>query len=314
MKFQESRSLYIQTPLIYSEPISRVSNSAVWLKLEALQPSGSFKNRGMGRLCQQYAKEGAKCFVSSSGGNAGLAVAYAGKLLNVSVKVVVPETTPNAMKDKIRAEGAEAITYGKNWGESDPYARKMAEEEGTFYIHPFDHPLIWEGNATMMHEVKDEGFKPDAVILSVGGGGFFCGAVQGLRDIGWNDVPVIAVETEGAASFAKAIEKGEIVTLPDIKTIAKSLGASRVAEKALEWTFVHPVISQVVTDRDSLEACIRFSDDHRMLVEPACGATLSVLYKNMPVIWEYKNILALVCGGSGVSRNLIEQWEKETAY
>lgn len=119
--------------------------------MEALQPSGSFKNRGIGFICSHYAQvEKARSFVSSSGGNAGLAVAYSGRLLKVPVKVIVPQSTPSFMVQKIQREGAEVIIHGKDWNGADVLARELAEEPGSFYISPFDHPLIWKGHASLI--------------------------------------------------------------------------------------------------------------------------------------------------------------------
>jgi len=296
--------LYRETPLIDSPVLSRKLSKEVYLKLENLQPSGSFKNRGIGFLCRQFASEGAKLFVASSGGNAGLAVAHAGNCLGVPVKVVVPETTSPYMRDKIEKEGAEVIVHGENWNASDPLARELSAPESAYYIPPFDHPLIWEGLATMIQEVADAGLKPDVVLLSVGGGGLFCGVVEGMRQQGWNDVPVIAVETEGAPTLSRSMEEGKIVTLDAIKTVATSLGATRVTEQALTWTKTHPVISKLVTDDQALRAVEKFADDHRMLVEPACGATLSLLYEQDECLKPFRKILAIVYGGAGIKQQL----------
>ncbi len=195
--------LHIKTPLLESSELSEISKSRVYLKMEALQPSGSFKNRGIGFICSHYAyEEKAKSFISSSGGNAGLAVAYSGKLLNVPVKVIIPQSTPHFMIQKIKLEGAEVIVHGNDWNAADILARKLAEEAGCFYIPPFDHALIWKGHASIIHEIKEKNIKPDAICLAVGGAGLLCGVIQGLHEVGWKDVPVITAETEGAASFA----------------------------------------------------------------------------------------------------------------
>src|SRR5690606_28188587 len=119
--------------------------------------------------------------------------------------VVVPETTSKFMIEKIKAEGCEVTVSGKNWNESDPIARKLCEQKGYYYIPPFDHPLLWEGHATMIHEAQEAmPITPDAVILSVGGGGLLCGVAKGMSDTGWNTVPIYAVETLGAHSYHQA--------------------------------------------------------------------------------------------------------------
>lgn len=105
-------ALHIETPLIESSVLSRLTRKSVWLKLDALQPSGSFKIRGIGHACEVYAAKGARRFVSSSGGNAGLAVAFAGQELGIPVTVVVPETTTQRAKELLRSENAEVIVHG----------------------------------------------------------------------------------------------------------------------------------------------------------------------------------------------------------
>lgn len=305
--------LYIQTPLIESLELSEIFQSQVYLKMEAMQPSGSFKNRGIGLLCSHYAnKENAKRFVSSSGGNAGLAVAFSGRQLKIAVKVVIPKTSVKLMVEKIQREGAEVIIHGEDWNAADLLARELANQPNTFYIPPFDHPLIWKGHATLIHEVKEEGIKPDAIVVAVGGGGLFCGIIQGLREVGWNDVPVFTAETEGAASFARSVEEGSLVTLEVIRTLATSLGAKRVAKQAFEYAQTHPVFPRIVTDRQAVDAVLRFADHSRLLVEPACGAALSLVYDRLIDPKKYKKVLVVVCGGSGVSQKLMQEWAAKT--
>ena len=303
--------LYTETPLLESSPLSKWLGIPVSLKMESMQPSGSFKNRGIGLLCQRSAESGAKHFVISSGGNAGLAVAYAGRILKVPVTVIIPETTPAFMRERIELEKAEVIVQGADFQESDKLAREMALEEGTVYISPFNHPIIWEGHASMIHEAAKQGKKPGAIILSVGGGGLLLGVLQGLYDVGWQDVPVVTVETEGAASFAKSVQAGKLITLDKINTIATSLGARRVAEEAFVWSQKHPIFPQIVSDIDTLQACYRFLDDHRQLVEPACGVALVPIYERHEYLKDFSSVLVIVCGGNVVSLSLMEKWKKQ---
>lgn len=303
------RTLYVKTPLVEAIELTKFTHSQIFLKMEALQPSGSFKNRGIGYLCAEFARnQNAKSFVSSSGGNAGLAVAYSGKLLNVPVQVIVPKTSLQHIINKIKQEGADVIVHGDDWAAADVLARKLSEKPGCFYIPPFDHPLIWEGHASMINEIKDVGFKPDAIVLSVGGGGLLCGVVEGLHTVGWSDIPVFTAETEGAASFAKSVQAEQLVTLDSIDTIATSLGAKKVALQAFEWAKRHPIFPLVVTDKQALNACYKFLDDYRMLVEPACGASLAIVYDQLIDMQKYKNIVVIVCGGCGVTYKYLNNW------
>ena len=209
-------TLHVETPLLESRPLSVIAGRPVWLELDALQPSGSFKLRGVGRACETHAARGARRFVSSSGGNAGLAVAYAGRLLDVPVTVVVPETTPKRAMELLRLEDAEVIVHGASWQEANEFARSIIGPADAC-IHPFDDLLLGEGHATLVDEVVRAGLRPDAVVLSVGGGGLLSGVVEGLRRNGWSDVPVVAVETTGGASFHEAVKAERTVELAQIR-------------------------------------------------------------------------------------------------
>ncbi len=301
--------LHIETPLIESRPLSRLSGRAVWLKLEAVQPAGSFKIRGIGFACEERRRRGARRFVSSSGGNAGLAVAYAGRRLGVPVTVVVPETTSERARALIRLEDAEVIVHGGSWSEANAHALSLLGPDDAF-LHPFDDPLLWQGHASMIDEVARAGLVPDAVVLSVGGGGLLCGVVEGLQRAGWHGVPVLAVETEGAESFARALQAGHPVELPGIASIATSLGARAVCERAVEWARRHPIESLVLPDRAAVAACLAFLDDHRVLVEPACGAALAAVYGQAPTLREHATILVIACGGVGATLAQLQAWRE----
>lgn len=304
--------LHIATPLLESRALSLAAGRSVWLKLESMQPPGSFKLRGIGLACEEYKRRGARRFISSSGGNAGIAVAYAGRHLSVPVVVVVPETTSERAKALIRQEGAQLVVHGASWQEANALAQSMRQTTDAF-LHPFDDPLLWQGHASLIDEVAAAGLKPDAVVLAVGGGGLLCGVVEGLRRNGWAGVPVVAVETEGAASFHQSMQAGYRVELEKITSIATSLGAKQVCEQAYAWTKEHPVRSAVVSDEAAVAACHRFLDDHRVLVEPACGAALALAYEPSAALNDFKTVLLVVCGGVTASLAQLQQWAGRTA-
>lgn len=297
--------LHIATPLLEAPYLSRPDRQ-VWLKMEALQPTGSFKNRGVGHACSVHAARGARRLISSSGGNAGIAAAYAGRQLGVAVTVVVPETSSARAIALIRREGAQVVVHGASFQEANEYAQSLLTADAAF-IHPFDDPLLWHGHASMIDEIAASAVKPDAVVLSVGGGGLLCGVVEGLRRHGWHDVPVIAVETAGAASYAAALAAGEPVSLPGIASIATSLGARKVAQAAFDLAASHPVRSVVVSDAAAVAACQRFIDDQRVVVEPACGAALAVAYDGA-ALDGFGSVLVIVCGGVTATTAHLAQW------
>jgi L-serine/L-threonine ammonia-lyase len=298
------KSLHVNTPLLRAAP-GLFEHSEVWLKMDALQPSGSFKLRGVGRLVQQSAAEGAKAIVCASGGNAGFAATHAAVALGMPVAIVLPNTSSAAVAERLAARGAEVLRHGAVWDEAHEFALKLAAQRGAAYVHPFDHPLLWAGHSTLIDEVVEAGLEFDAVVTAVGGGGLFCGIVEGLRSHGLGHVPVIAVETEGAASLQASLAAGELVSLPAITSIATSLGARRVAAEAFERARSHPTIAVQVSDAEATAACIRFADAQRVLVEPACGAALAAVDRHAS---KYRRVLVEVCGGMGVSLDLLRQW------
>lgn len=306
-------ALHLATPLIQSRSLSQLTHREVWLKMEAFQPPGSFKIRGIGLACQHYQRRGATRFVSSSGGNAGMAVAWAGRQLGVPVTVVVPETTSARAIELLRQDDADVIVQGASWQEANHYAQSLLGESDAF-LHPFDDPLLWQGHATMIDEVAAAEGKPDAVILSVGGGGLLSGVVEGLQRNGWHDVPVIAVETEGAASFHAAIQAGHTVELDAINSVAGSLGAKRVSEQAMHCANAHPIHSALVSDEQAITACRRFLNDHRVLTEPACGASLACVYDIHPLLADYQKIMVIVCGGATMTTEQLWQLSENSRH
>lgn len=246
--------LHLHTPLLESLPLGEACGRRVRLKMDALQPSGSFKMRGVGHACEWHARQGARGFISSSGGNAGLA-----------------------------------------------------------FIHPFDDPLLWTGHASLVDELAQDGWRPDAVVLSVGGGGLLCGVVEGLQRQGWHDVPVIAVETRGADSLSRAWQAGRPVALPAITSIATSLGARQVCEAARLSRQRHPVRPVVVSDAEAVAACLDFALEHRVIVEPACGASLAALSTpaGRAALGDAREVLVVVCGGVGASYAQLQAWQEQ---
>lgn len=210
------------------------------------------------------------------------------------------------MITKIETAGAhEVIQHGTSWAEADKFLREelLAKDANGVYVPPFDHKDVWEGASTIIEEFNE---KPDAVVCSVGGGGLFCGVQMGLERRGWGDVNVLAVETEGAESLATSLKKGKLVTLEKITSIATSLGAKRVAEKAFELGQRKNVRSVVLSDAEAGMGCWRLADDERLIVEPACGVSVAVCYdgrlrKLLPQLKEDSKVVVIVCGGSDIT-------------
>jgi len=240
----------------------------------------------------------------------------------------LPTSTPTIVQHRLKETYPndknllEIISYGSVWDEANELALKISKERNSGYVHPFDEPEIWKGHSTLIQELKQQmgSKKPDVLVLVVGGGGLLCGICLGLEEVGWKDVHVLACETLGADSFSEAVKAGKLVTLPSITSIAKTLGAKTVCAKALECTKTNKVKSIVLSDKQAIDSCLKFADDHRFLVEPSCGVGLATIYESDEVkkhlqqnniVGNEKNIVIIVCGGSGVSISLLEQWKNQ---
>lgn len=311
-----TKKLHIETPLVRSVHLSEAMQTDVFLKLDNMQPGGSFKIRGHGHLVSTHFADGKRHFISSSGGNAGMAVAIAGQALGTSVTIVVPESTPAFMVQRLRRVGARVVVHGAVWDVADVRAREMtAADASAVHVSPFDDALLWQGHATLVDEVRAQlggARRPAAIVVSVGGGGLFLGVAAGLRRAGWGDVPIVAAETAGANCFAEMVHAGgKVVKLEGISSIAKSLGALAVSQKCADFVSGGGRFqSVVVSDREAVEACSMLAVQHRVLVEPACGAAVAAVRQmdkggDAPIV-------VVVCGGSMASPSLLGEWVKAT--
>ncbi|KAJ1728572.1 catabolic L-serine/threonine dehydratase [Coemansia biformis] len=192
--------------------MSKQAGCNVWLKLENMQPTQSFKIRGIGCLCAKaFAEQGARHFVAVGDTNAALAVAYSGRQLGVPVTVMVPassgvQTPP--IRPKLELEGAVVVECGRTLRDAYAAACAFAEKtEGALVVDSADDPAAVAGNASLASEISIQlqRREPDAIVVAVGSGGLLAGLVAGLRRCRWQRVPVIAVETHNTNSFQRAL-------------------------------------------------------------------------------------------------------------
>ena len=300
---------HIRTPLILHPGLSSPARR-IWLKLENLQPSGSFKLRGMGLLCSQAAAQGKTRVVCPSGGNAGFATAVAAVSLGLQACIVVPHTTPKSTRARIRETGAEVIVHGKVWDEANQRAVELSQGADTEYVPAFDHPVLWQGHSTMVDEILEDCPQVDALVTSVGGGGLLAGLLTGLIRHRRMDCRIVACETRGAASFAAAMAAGHPVRLPRIDTVATSLGASEVAAWPVQHILDFPHECVVLGDEEAIMGVVRYANDCRQLVEPACGVSLAIAYLDHPAIAQAHDVVIVVCGGVSITPALVAGWAR----
>ncbi|EJU00253.1 tryptophan synthase beta subunit-like PLP-dependent enzyme [Dacryopinax primogenitus] len=347
-----SSHLWFQTSLIYSSQISARLGCQVYLKLETLQPSQSFKYRGISLFAQNaIALHGREThLVAASGGNAGLAVAYAARHLNVKCTIFIPEAA-KSVKPVLEREKAVVVVGGEAYVDALREAEKLvASSPDAVMVPAYDDPLLWRGHSTMITELTSQlpanTPPPSAILCSVGGGGLLGGLLTGVNSLGWRDTTVVALETEGSNCFHQSMlqndrfcavaqrpalpdgvtvrseEEGvRLVTLPRIMSRAASLGASSpsagVVKMALEWRNVRCV---TVRDEMSMGAGLLFLEEHKMLIELACSTTLVPAYSKPlfdailpPASGQdpsKRTVVFIVCGGVKISLHEIEEYEK----
>ncbi len=293
-------NIYTATPTFESQVLNQRLGKRVFFKMESCQPTRSFKIRGMDYLVKHHMALGDNQFIGSSGGNAGFSLAYVGRKRGATVKVFVPESTLPRMVTMIEAEGAEVIIAGPTWQEANERALVEVEKTGAIYVSPFDNPLLWKGHASLIEECAKDIPEPDLVVAAVGGGGLFCGIMEGMEASNWNKAKFLAAETHGAASLSKALLAGKLIELETIDTIATSLGAKRVAEEAFRWAQAKKISSYTCSDREALIAIKEFVSLFNILVEPACGAAISSVVKQNEAIKDAQSILVIACGGAAI--------------
>lgn len=257
---------------------------------------------------------------SSSGGNAGLAAATACHHLNVPCTVVVPKTTKERMINKIKKANAEVIVHGDHWKEADTYLQdtlmKSIDNKTTesIYVHPFDHPDIWEGHSTMIDEIvnsltKDQLDHVKGIVCSVGGGGLYNGIIRGLErhDLA-ERIPVIAVETKGCDSFNICVREGKYTQLDKISSVATSLGSTAISKQTYQFLQKYKSKSVVLDDKDVVTTCLRYAEEYNIITEPACGASIHLGF-NIDIVEKCLGeklspkdiIIVIVCGGSATT-------------
>jgi L-serine/L-threonine ammonia-lyase len=327
VQLPEIPSILLNHAVPYSSPVLN-RRSRVFLKLDNLQPAGSFKSRGIGNYILRRAAErhGQPIhFYAASGGNAGIACVHAAKSLGYPATVVIPRTAKPAMVRKLRAMGAtEVIQYGASIAEAQEHIQTVLlplDPTGVF-VPPFDHPDIWDGNATIMSEIAVQlGGKPDVVVCSIGGGGLINGIMQVLDDNGWSeDVQVLAMETKGADSLNQSLQAGELVTLPRITSQAMSLGVVRVSERTFEYARRPSVTSLVLSDAEAARGCCLLAEHERMMVELTVGVNVPVCYDGLlqrvlgsrKVLDKSSKVVIVVCGGNDISVEMLMDWYRTT--
>jgi threonine dehydratase len=285
-----------RTPMVLAEHDKLRLEGRVLLKLECLQVTGSFKPRGaMNTLRSLEPDEIRRGIITASGGNHGLAVAYAGYVAGAPATIFLPTSAPKSKIAKLEAWGANVVVGGAVWDEANRAALDEAEQRGLTYIHPFADPRVIAGQGTLGLEILDQAPELDTVLVAIGGGGLIAGialAVKALRPT----VKVIGIEPTGAPTLYESVKARKLVELPRIDTAAGTLAPRMSATLNLEIISKQVDEIMLVSDEEMCEAARWLWFEHGIAAELSGAASLALLlagrYKPKPG----ETVCALVCG------------------
>jgi threonine dehydratase len=281
------------TPVVQLEAGIWSLDGSIVLKLEQLQHTASFKPRGaFNRILSNEVPEAG--VIAASGGNHGIAVAYAAYTLGHRAEIFVPEVCSPVKIARLRGYGAQVSIIGANYAEALEASQVRAAQTGALVVHAYDQPEVLAGQGTLGYELARQVPELDTVLLAVGGGGLIGGV------LGWfaGDVRVIGVEPEGAPGMARALEAGEPVDVSVGGIAVDSLGARRAGKLAFEQAQRYLERVVLVSDENIRAAQRALWNDLRLIAEPggatATAALLCGAYRPAPG----ERVGVVVCGGN----------------
>ncbi|MEX2670515.1 MAG: threonine ammonia-lyase [Phycisphaeraceae bacterium] len=285
------------TPCPPSPALSELTGCDVYCKLDYLQRTGSFKERGARNALMQLDKATCRGVIAASAGNHALALAYHGKLLGIPVTVVMPRFAPMIKVTTCRRLGANVVLHGDDFATARAKADQIIAHEKLTYIHGYDAPEIIAGQGTIGLEIIDQVPDLDAVIMPIGGGGLIAGASLAIKARA-PDVQVIGVESDAAAGYSAALQQGSPVNIQTRPTLADGLAVGRVGDNA--FAIAKPYIDRVVTVKEDqiALAILHLLEQEKSVVEGAGAAPLAALLSGQLADLAGRRVAIVLCGGN----------------
>ena len=284
-----------ETKLVYSEYLSEQTGNKVYLKPENMQFTGAYKVRGayykISTLSEEERQRG---LITASAGNHAQGVAYAAKRYGAKATIVMPTTTPLIKVNRTKSYGAEVVLYGDVYDEACAKAYELAEEHGYTFIHPFDDPAVATGQGTIAMEIFQELPLVEYILVPIGGGGLATG-VSTLAKLLNPKITVIGVEPAGANCMQASLEAGEVVTLPQVNTIADGTAVKTPGTKI--FPYIQENLDDIITvhDDELIVAFLDMVENHKMIVENSGLLTVAAL-KHLNV--KNKRVVSILSGGN----------------
>jgi threonine dehydratase len=286
------------SPCPPSIPLSEITGMKIFCKLDNLQRTGSFKERGARNALAQLSRDQQKRgVIAASAGNHAQALAYQGNLLGIPATVVMPRFAPLIKVSTCQQLGATVILHGEGFGEARARAHEIAEEHGLAYIDGYDDPAIIAGQGTMGLEIVEQVPGVEAVIVPVGGAGLLAGvslAVKTLRP----DTKIVAVEAENVASFSAALEAGKPTKITMRPTLADGLAIPEVGANAFQIARPLVDLTVIMTEEEIALAILRLVELEKSVVEGAAATPLAACMSGRLKELVGKRVVLLLCGGN----------------
>jgi threonine dehydratase len=286
------------SPCQSSIPLSELTGMQIFCKLDNLQRTGSFKERGARNALAQLPKEQQeRGVIAASAGNHAQALAYQGKLLGIPATVVMPKYAPLIKIGNCQKLGATVILHGKDFSEAKAHAHEIAAERGLAYIDGYDDPAIIAGQGTMGLEIVEQVPDLDAVVIPVGGGGLLAGVALAVKSLK-PEAKIIVVEAEHVASFSAAMQAGKPVPIETKPTLADGLAIAQVGKNA--FATAAPLVDRTVTvtEEQIAVAILRIVELEKGVVEGAAATPLAACLSGQLSELAGKRVVLLLCGGN----------------
>ncbi|MFM0324711.1 hydroxyectoine utilization dehydratase EutB [Caballeronia glebae] len=272
----EGRALV--TPLVHSLSLSRIAGVPVHLKLETLQPTGSFKLRGATNALAQIAEQGGRRVVTASTGNHGRAVAHAARALGIEAAVCMSSLVPKNKVDAVAALGARVVIAGKSQDDAQLEAQRLVREEGYAFVPPFDDERVIAGQATIGLEIFETLPDVASIVVPLSGGGLFSGVAFAAKNIR-PGVKMIGVSMERGAAMHASLAAGKPVFVDELETLADSLGGGIGLDNEHTFAMTRDLIDEVVLlDEVSIaRGIVHAYREERLVVEGAAAVGIAAL-------------------------------------
>ncbi len=295
------RSHIRETPLEYSFPLSNILGINVYLKLENLQFTGSFKVRGaLNKIMSLTKDDRSRGVITASTGNHGMGVAYALKALGEKGIVCLPEIASKQKIEMLKNYGMEIIFFGSECAQTEIHARNISQKKNTVYISPYNDPQIIGGQGTIGLELKRQLDQVDAVFIAVGGGGLISGIAGCLKESGQN-TRIIGCSPENSPNMHESVQAGKIVESQDLPTLSDGT-AGGMEPDAITFALCQKYVDDwlLISEDEIKNAMKMIFEQHRLVIEGSAGVAVAGLIQSKEKLDLSKeaNVVIVICGGN----------------